>query len=122
MTNQEQTLTPGKTTIAIDVLLTIASLTTLNIPGVSRLSNLPRSAMTGMLRRGQFCEGVCIDVENNTVFADVFVILKNDVNIRDVSRNIQREVARAISEMVGMQVGRINVHIDDIDYAAESKA
>jgi uncharacterized alkaline shock family protein YloU len=120
MTMPEQTSLPGKTTIALDVLLTIANLTTLNIPGVSRLSSLPKSGMTGMLRRGQTCEGVCIDVEDNIVYADLFVILKNDVNIRDVSRTIQREVARAISDMVGMQVGRINVHIDDIDYAVEA--
>jgi len=46
----------------------------------------------------------------------VDVILKNDVNVREVSRMIQQEVNRAISEMVGMQVGRVNVHIEDIDY------
>ena len=33
--------------------------------------------------------------------------------------NIQKEVARAISEMVGMEPGQINVHIEDIDYDEE---
>ena len=113
---------PGKTTIAIDVLLTIANLTTLRVPGVSRLSNVPKSGVKGLFRGGQTCEGVCIDVRDNIVFVDIFVVLKNDVNIRDVSRNIQKEVARAISEMVGMEVGRINVHIEDIDFAAEIEA
>ena len=68
-------------------------------------------------------EGVRIDIrEDDTVFADLFVILQNDVNIRDVSREIQHKVARAISEMVGMQVGRVNVHIEDIDYPTEPEA
>jgi uncharacterized alkaline shock family protein YloU len=50
------------------------------------------------------------------VHVDVHVILKAELNVREVSRNIQKEVARAISEMVGMEPGRINIHIEDIDY------
>ncbi|RPI22259.1 MAG: Asp23/Gls24 family envelope stress response protein, partial [Chloroflexota bacterium] len=50
------------------------------------------------------------------------IILKNGTNIRDTSRKIQYEVARAISEMVGMQVGRVNIHIEDIDYPTEIEA
>jgi hypothetical protein len=34
-------MTPGKTTIAIDVLLTVARLTTLGVPGVSRMGHGP---------------------------------------------------------------------------------
>ncbi len=54
--------------------------------------------------------------EDNTVFADLFLILKQDVNIREVSRNVQQQVARAIQEMVGMEVGHVDIHIEDIDY------
>lgn len=108
----------GKTTVAPDVLLTIARLTTLNVEGVSRLSPAPASVNRLLKRR--YGEGVVIDMQDDTVSAEIYVILKNDVNIRDVSRNIQSSVARAISEMVGMQVGRVNVHIEDIDYPEET--
>lgn len=107
----------GKTTVAPEVLFTIARLTTLEVEGVSRLSPVP-AAINRLFKRG-FGEGVVIDVQENTVSADIYVILENDVNIRDVSRSIQRSVARAISEMVGMQVGRVNIHIEDIDYEKE---
>lgn len=111
----------GKTTIAPEVLLTIARLTTLNVPGVSRLSNVP-GGVNRFFHRG-VGEGVRIDIkEDDIVYAELYVILKEDVNIRDVSRTIQRNVARAISEMVGMQVGRVNVHIEDVDYPVESEA
>jgi uncharacterized alkaline shock family protein YloU len=33
-----------------------------------------------------------------------------------VSRNVQKEVSRAVSEMIGMTPGRINIHIEDIDF------
>ena len=111
----------GKTTIAPEVLLTIARLTTLDISGVSRMSPVP-GGVNRLFNRG-ISEGVRIDIrEDDTVFADLFVILQKDVNIRDVSREIQHKVARAISEMVGMQVGRVNVHIEDIDYPMEPEA
>jgi uncharacterized alkaline shock family protein YloU len=110
----------GKTTIAPEVLLTIARLTTLNVAGVSRMSPVP-GGVNRLFNRGTG-EGVRIDIkEDDMVFADLFVILQNDVNIRDVSREIQHKVARAISEMVGMQVGRVNVHIEDIDYPTEPR-
>lgn len=113
-------MTEGKTTIAPEVLLTIARLTTLNIEGVSRLSPVP-AGFNRLLKRG-YGEGVHIEIDEDSVFAEIYVVLKNDVNVRDVSRTIQREVARAISEMVGMQVGRVNIHIEDIDYPEEIEA
>lgn len=112
-------LSRGKTTIAPEVLLTIAQLTTLEVPGVSRMSAVPGGINRLFNRR--YGEGVRIDIHDNTVSAEIYVILNNDVNIRDVSRKIQQGVARAISEMVGMQVGRVNIHIEDIDYPIESE-
>jgi uncharacterized alkaline shock family protein YloU len=110
----------GKTTIAPEVLITIARLTTLNVPGVSRMCVEP-PGMERIFKRN-FTDGVRVDVKNDTVFTDIYVILHKDVNMRDVSRNIQQQVTRAISEMVGMQVGSIDVHIEDIDYAGENEA
>ncbi len=111
----------GTTTIAPDVLLTIAQLTTLNVNGVSRLGHV-QTPVNQLLKRTQRREGVSIEIVDNVVYVDMYVVLKNDVNVRDVSHNIQREVARAISEMVGMTVGRVNIHIEDIDYPTEAEA
>jgi uncharacterized alkaline shock family protein YloU len=118
MTND--TRPPGKTTIAPDVLTSIARLTALSVPGVNRLANIP-GGVNRLFKRGAD-EGVRISVEDNTVFADLFIILNNDVNIRDVSRALQHQVARAIDEMVGMEVGRVNVHIEDIHYEPQTEA
>jgi len=113
--------TQGTTTIAPEVLLTIAQLTTLNVNGVSRLSHV-QTGVNQLLKRTQKREGVLIEVVDDVVYVDIYVVLKNDVNVRDVSHNIQHEVSRAISEMVGMSVGRVNIHIEDIDYPLEAEA
>lgn len=105
---------PGKTTIAPDVLASIARLTALDTPGVSRMGMV--SGKQNRLFTRSDSEGVHIDIKGGVVDADIYLIVKNDVNIRDLSRKVQQGVARAIREMVGMKVGRVNVHIEDIDY------
>jgi uncharacterized alkaline shock family protein YloU len=96
---------PDSTTIAPDVLHSIARLTALKIPGVHATSP----------RRGA-AEGVQVKVTDSTVDVDIYLILEKDLNLRQVSRDVQIAVARAIEEMVGMQAGVINIHIEDIHY------
>ena len=117
---EEPSLNKGKTTIAPEVLLTIAQLTALEVPGVSRMGSVPAS-VNRLFQRG-YGEGVRIDIREEVVNIDLHLILCQDVNIREVSRQVQHDVSRAISEMVGMQVGRINIHIEDIDYSAPPAA
>lgn len=117
MTNQMHP--PGKTTIAPEVLTTIARLTALSTPGVARLSTVPGDVNQFFKRGFNVVEGVRIAVEDNSVYADIYVIVRHDYNVRDVGHNIQTQVARAISEMVGMEVGKVNIHIEDIDYSTQ---
>jgi uncharacterized alkaline shock family protein YloU len=119
MTNQVKRA-PGKTTIAPEVLLTIIQLATLDIPGVSRMA--PISGSIRWRSKRQEMEGVRLEVIDERVYTDIYVILKHDVNARETSRNIQREVSRSISKMVGMELGRVNIHIEDIDYPSQVKA
>ena len=111
---------PGKTTVSPDVLISIAKLSALGVPGVSRMA--PISGGVNRLFRKGASEGIRIEVAEETVSADIYLVLKEDVNIREVSRNVQQQVARAIQEMVGMDVGQIDIHIEDIDYEESIEA
>jgi uncharacterized alkaline shock family protein YloU len=111
---------PGKTTVSPDVLISIARLSALGVAGVSRMA--PISGGVNRLFRKGANEGVRIEVEEDTVFADIYLVLKQDVNIREVSRNVQQQVTRAMQEMVGMDVGHVDIHIEDIDYEESPEA
>ena len=104
----------GKTTVAPDVLVTIARLSALSVPGVSRMANVS-GGVNKLFKRGVH-DGVRIEVEDNVIVANLYLVLKPDVNIREVSREVQQQVARALQEMVGMEIGEIEIHIEDIDY------
>jgi len=110
---------PGTTTVAPDVLVTIARMAALSVTGVSRMAQVT-GGVNRLFKRGTN-DGVRIEVEDNTIVASLYLILKKDVNIREVSRNTQQQVARALQEMVGMDVGEVEIHIEDIDYE-ESEA
>jgi uncharacterized alkaline shock family protein YloU len=103
-----------KTTVAPDVLITIARLSALSVPGVSRMAQVT-GGVNRLFKRG-IQDGVRIEVEDNVIVANLYLILKKDVNVREVSRNVQAQVARALQEMVGMDVGEIEIHIENIDF------
>ncbi len=110
----ESTRPPGKTTIDPGVLLSIARLTSLSVSGVSRMGEVPGS-LRRMFKRDND-QGIRIAIANGIVDLEVHVVLEANTEMRAVSYLIQTEIARAVSEMVGMKVGHIEVHIDDIDY------
>src|SRR5512145_1448874 len=90
----------GRTTIAPEVLLTIARLTALSVGGVSRMMPIPNAVSRLLKKNVHLGEGVCVEIVEDTVCADLYVVLKNDFSVVEVSHTIQHEVTRAISEMV----------------------
>ena len=108
---------PGSTTIAPEVLETIARLTALNVPGV--VATTPPEGGVGRLFRRRARHGVHVSVVEEAVEVELYLILEHDTNVREVSRQVQAEVARAIEHMVGMPVRRVDVHIEDIHYNAD---
>lgn len=107
-------LSNDKTTVSPEVLTTIARLSALEVQGVSRFAEVA-GGVNRFFKKGTG-NGVRIEAKDNIVLVDLHLILKPDMNIREVSRNIQQNVARAIHEIVGMDVAEVNVHIEDIDY------
>ncbi|MBX3049406.1 MAG: Asp23/Gls24 family envelope stress response protein [Anaerolineales bacterium] len=99
---------PDTTTVAPDVLQSIARLTALDVPGVYAM------LAHGVGRRSD--QGVHVKIDGNHVEMDLFLVLESGVNLRQVGHEVQAAVTRAIDEMVGMQPGRINIHIEDIYY------
>jgi len=105
--------TTGKTTLTPNVVLTIARMAALQVDGVMGMASI-KPGLPKLKSKSK--EGVNLVLEDDIVFLDLYLIIDGDFNIRDVSRNVQQQVARSISEMTGLEVGLINVHIEDIQY------
>jgi len=114
---EQDTRPPGKTTVAPDVLVEIARMAALKVDGVDSMA--PVSGGVNRLFRRGVVDGVRISVEDDIVFVDLYIILKEGVNIRNTSREVQKMVTRAITEMIGMDVEEVNIHIENIAYKSD---
>lgn len=104
----------GNTTISPQVLQKIARLTALSVQGVSRLASA--AGNLGQMLSKDDDKGARIHIQEDGVFVDIYVVLMSNFNVREISREIQSRVSRAISEMVGMEVGGVNIHVMDFDF------
>ena len=101
----EKDRVPGNTTVAPEVIETIIQMTANDTLGVAKLYSNNNAQ-----------NGVRMKISDDTVNADVYLVLKSDCNTMEVCKRVQNKITRAIKEMVGMNVGFVNIHIEDFSY------
>ncbi|HZO71526.1 MAG TPA: Asp23/Gls24 family envelope stress response protein [Ktedonobacteraceae bacterium] len=103
----------GVVRVARQVLSTIVTNTASQIPGVAHMAHA-NDQWSRLLGRDLPRDGVALTVRENSVSADLYLVVEAGVNIVEVGTAVQEEVAAAIEEMVGMQVKEVNVYIQDV--------
>jgi len=104
---------PGVVRVAREVLSTIVINAALAVPGIAGMANVT-DQWSRLLGREIPRQGVVLTIRENTVSADLYIIVATNVNIVEVGSAVQEEVASAIEHMVGMQVRNVNVYIQDV--------
>jgi uncharacterized alkaline shock family protein YloU len=112
----EQRESIGRIEVAPGVLATIAHFATLRVEGVARMTAIPAD-VARLFRRETRQEGVVLDLSENKVRFDIYVIMEPHVNIMATSLEVQSAVVEAIDTMVGIPVNAVNVHVEDVIYA-----
>lgn len=114
MAKKTETLSSkGKVDIDRDILLSIINLAAKEISGVDKLTN----SYLPLVKRpfGNKTEGVKIKFENNnTIKVDIYMVIKNGYSVPDVAYRVQENVKNSLNSMVGLQPGKINVHVMDV--------
>jgi uncharacterized alkaline shock family protein YloU len=98
----------GNVRIAPAVLATVVNMTASSVPGVAAMDAVPSRRVLGRRRRDG-TRGVRLKVSANRVRLDLYVILSQGVDIVSTGAAIQREVTRAVHEILGMEVTDVNV-------------
>lgn len=103
-------------TIAPSVLIAIAMYAATEVEGIAHMGAIPVDV--GRLFRGNpMGSGVVLDIEENSVKVDLYLVVEPGINMRKASQEVQRDVKRSVQELVGMDVTAVNVHIEDVDYS-----
>lgn len=111
----------GTVTVAPEVLMALIRLSALATPGVARLSpQHPHSVRR--LFSGKAREGIRLEIEDQAVSIDLYIVAEPDVQMLALGQTLQREISRSIHDMVGMPVKAINIHIEDVAIRTVSAA
>lgn len=113
MDNQSYRLPNDTVTIENAVLLTVVRAAALSVPGVLRIG-YGSGRLERVLGRGFSESGIYIEVEDEVLTIDVFIILDAGVQLRETSLQVQDAVTRTMQQYVGMTVKSVNVYVEDV--------
>jgi uncharacterized alkaline shock family protein YloU len=110
----------GKVTYANDVIAIIAGLAATEIKGVAGMSGGTASGIAEMLGRKNMTKGVKVEVGNEEVAIDLYMIVEFGEMIKDVAQSVQENVKKNIENMTGLRVVEVNVYIQGVNMEKES--
>lgn len=112
----------GKVTFANDVIAVIAALATSDVKGISGMVGGAMSGFTEMLGRKNLTKGVKVEVNDDQVSVDAYVVVNYGYKIQEVALEIQNSIKNAIETMTGLTVAEVNVFVQGIEMEKEDTA
>ncbi len=104
----------GAVIISPQVITTIARQVAESTPGVANLATSLSGRMTRVLRGSRSASGVDVELEDGAVTVKVYVVAMPNTQLLPLGQTLQKEIHRAISDVVGMPVRAVNVHFADV--------
>ncbi|MDX1416070.1 MAG: Asp23/Gls24 family envelope stress response protein [Candidatus Promineifilaceae bacterium] len=105
----------GRIEVAPEVLATIAHFAALRVEGVSAMAPIPPH-IARMFRRATRQDGVVMDLSDNEIKFNIYLIMEPQASVLETSRKVQSAVSESINTLVGVSVDAVNVHVEDVVY------
>ncbi len=111
----------GAIRIADEVVSIIAGLAATEIEGVASMSGGIAGGIAEALGRKNFSKGVKVEVGEEETSVDLFLIVRYGTRIPDVAWEVQENVKKAIENMTGLRVIKVNVHVQGVNFPQQNK-
>lgn len=102
--------------IANDVIGVIAAIAAMDVEGISGLSGGLVSGISEKLGKSGIGRGVRVEVEEQSVKLDLFIIVQYGAKIPDVAVRTQSVVKRDVQTMTGLTVTGVNIHVQGVAF------
>ncbi len=112
----------GSIRIADEVVEVIAGLAATEIEGVAGMSGGIVGGIAEALGRKNLSKGVKVEVGDEEVMVEIFVIVDFGVRIPDVAWEVQESVKKAIEKMTGLKVSKVNIHVQGVLFPSKKVA
>lgn len=114
---QEEEEPVGNIKISVEVVSTIAGIAASEIHGVSCMYT---SFVDGVAQRlgakKNNTKGVRVDMSSTNVNIDLYIVVDYGVKIPELAWEIQENVKNSVESMTGLQVSKVNIHIEGINF------
>jgi len=111
----------GKISFANDVVAVIAGLATIDVEGVAGMSGGVVEGFTELLGRKNLTKGVKVEVGEEEVAVDVYIVVDYGCIINEVAKEVQSAIKNAIETMTGLNVVEVNVYIQGVNIEKDEK-
>ena len=104
-------------TISEDVIGIIAGLAAAEVDGVSGMTLGFVDGINQILGSNKkYSKGVKVELDNNDVVINLYVIVKYGVKIPDVAFSIQNSVKDSVETMTGLTVKSVNINVQGVTF------
>ncbi|MCI8520989.1 MAG: Asp23/Gls24 family envelope stress response protein [Clostridia bacterium] len=110
----------GNIKISIDVVSTIAGIAASEIEGVAGMYGTFAGGIAEMLgAKKNPSKGVKVDMGDGSVSIDLYIVVDYGVRIPELSWEIQESVKNNVETMTGLDVLKVNIHIEGVSFEKE---
>lgn len=108
--------------ISEEVVAQIAGKAASEVSGVAGMSGGIVGGLSEMLGgKKNFSKGVKVQVGEKETTIDLFIIVEYGARIPDIAWEIQNKVKTVVESMTGLKVVDINIHVQGLNIAKETK-
>ncbi|WP_053959222.1 Asp23/Gls24 family envelope stress response protein [Sulfobacillus thermosulfidooxidans] len=116
-TSQEIKTVPS-VRIANEVIAVIAGIAASEVDGVAAMSGGLTGGITEMLGKKAASRGVKLEVKDNRVSLDLYVVVQYGAKIPEVASRIQDRVKEQVELMTGLTVSDVNIHVQGVSFTS----
>ncbi len=112
----------GNIKISAEVVSTIAGMAATEIEGVHCMYSSFAGGIAEMFgaRKNQG-KGVKVEITENSVLLDLYIVVDYGVRIPELAWEIQENVKNNVETMTGMNVEKVNIHIEGVSFEKEEE-
>ena len=111
-----QTEEKGSINISEDVISIIAAAALSEVNGVDGAPASLGNEFAGLLSKKSSTKGVKIQITDNTIIIDAYIIIRYGFVISEVAKEVQNAVSTAIESTTGLSVKEVNVHVSGVAF------
>lgn len=101
----------GKIEIAPEVIEVIAGIAALEVSGIASMRGTFATGMVERFGGTSHSKGVKVELSEEGILIDLYVILESGVSIPKVAESVQKNIRLALMTMTALEIKEVNIHV-----------